>query len=95
MHHKFSIPDGPRSASDAHPRNLCGYPLPLLNHFALVLDQGHTKARRWDIPWGNDVRKKNHEDGGGDTDAKLTRTLKVLPDAAANVEESDCFRVMR
>ncbi|CAM9546383.1 unnamed protein product [Pylaiella littoralis] len=59
-----------------------------------VLDQGHTKARRWDIPWGNDVRKNNHEDGGGDTDAKLTRTLKVLPDAAANVEESDCFRVM-
>lgn len=72
-----------------------GYPPPRPHHVAPVLHQGSTKVRRWDIPWGNNVRVEKRKDKGADKDKKITRTLKVLPDAAANAEESDCFRVMR
>ncbi len=65
-----------------------------------VLGQGSTRARRWVIPWGNNSERgkgkgKQKHGEKDEEDTRLTRTLKVLPDAADDVEESDCFRVMR
>lgn len=62
---------------------------------AAVVGQGSGRARRWVIPWGNDAGKGKGKGKGNGEDTKLTRTLKVLPDAAADLEESDYFRVMR
>lgn len=60
---------------------------------ATVLGHGSARARRWVIPWGNNAGKPQEQ--GKDEDTKLTRTLKILPDAASDLKESDCFRVMR